>query len=104
MTLAYLRVFVKDPDDTLDYEVPWADFLSGGTAALVATPDTLQSVTWVGFSGITKVSDSFDALTGTATVMVSGGTAGQDYPVTCRITTVGGRHADRSILFQVRQR
>lgn len=102
MTVAYLKVFVKDPDDVLDYEVPWADFLSGGTAALVATPDTIQSVTWTVQAGITK--DSSSNTTTTATIWVSGGTAGQDYQVTCHITTVGGRHADKTLLFQVRQR
>jgi hypothetical protein len=39
-----------------------------------------------------------------ATVWLSGGTHGTDYRVECKITTIGGRTAERSILVRVRER
>jgi hypothetical protein len=35
---------------------------------------------------------------------VSGGTDGEDYPVTCHITTTGGRTDDRTMVIKVRRR
>ena len=85
--------FIKDPNAVLDYTIDWSRWL--GT-------DTISTATWTVQTGITKVTDS--KTTTTATVWLSGGTAGTDYTVTCRITTVGVRTDDRSIKIQVRER
>jgi hypothetical protein len=88
-----MQEFLKDPDATLDYSIDWSLYL---------VVDTISAVTWTVPTGITKVSDSHT--TTVATAWLSGGTAGADYPVTCRVTTVGGRVDDRTILIRVRQR
>jgi hypothetical protein len=47
--------------------------------------------------------DSDSATTTTTTVWLSGGTAGYNYKVENRITTVGGRTDDRTLLIRVRE-
>jgi hypothetical protein len=78
--------FVKDPNAVLDYQVNWSTWLGA---------DTIQSSSWVVPAGITKTSES--NTTTTATVWLSGGTAGQEYLVVNRIVTVGGRTEDRGL-------
>ena len=91
--------YVKDPDAVLDYPINWAssdgtnDGSSSDTGWLQG--DTISTATFTVDSGITK--DSESNTTTTATVWLSGGTAGQRYTVTCRITTTSGRTEDQSI-------
>lgn len=85
--------FFKDPDSTLDYIVAWSQWL--GT-------DTIVSVEWTVPAGLTQ--ESATATTTAATVWLSGGTAGEDYTVGCRITTTAGRIDERSIVIQCRER
>lgn len=85
-------VYFKDPNSTLDYAIDWSRWL--GT-------DTIATVAWTLQSGITQASASND--TTTATIWLSGGTAGEDYLVTARITTSAGRQLDTSMLIKVRQ-
>ena len=84
--------FVKDPDAIKDYEIDWATWL--GT-------DTIATATWTVATGITKTTDS--KTTTAATAWLSGGTAGADYSVACKITTAGGRTDERTITILVRQ-
>lgn len=83
----------KDPDSTLDYTIDWTAWL--GT-------DTISTSTWTIGSGLTKQTDTKTSKT--ATVWLTGGTAGTDYTATNRIVTVGGRTDERSMRVQVRQR
>jgi hypothetical protein len=53
-------------------------------------------------SGITQYSTS--NTTTTATIWLSGGTAGQDYEIVCQITTAGGRIDQRTVKIQVREK
>jgi hypothetical protein len=90
--------YTKDPDATLDFVQSWdawLDAIDGG--------DTITDAEWIIPSGLTEAAPS-TVTTTTATVWLSGGTAGTDYDVTCRITTDGGRIDDRTIRIQVRQR
>lgn len=90
-----LKTFLKDPQAVLDYTLDWdADDWLG--------TDTIATVTWTLPAGITSASTS--ATTTTATNFLSGGTAGTDYDVACKITTAGGRTDERTIRLQVRQR
>lgn len=89
------NVFVKDPDSLLDYRFAWTEWLE-------EISDTIDSVAWVVPTGVTNEADS--ATTTTATVWVSGGTLNQSYTVTCRITTVGGRTDDRSLILKIREK
>jgi hypothetical protein len=91
------KIFIKDPDGVLDYDIDWTDWLNGDT---INTGDT--DSTWTVPTGITKDSDS-KTTTGTI-VWVSGGTVGQDYKLVNHITTVAGREDDRTIIIKVREK
>ena len=95
------NVIKKDPDAVLTYGVAWKDWLNGRT---------LASAAWIVPDGLTKGAESVNATPMTddngvshpantvATVSLSGGTHGQSYTVTCRITTTDGEVDDRSIV------
>lgn len=85
-------VFTKDPNAVLDYQIDWSAWLG---------VDTILTSTWIVPDGITK--DDASVTTTTATIWLSGGTAGESYRVTNRIVTVGERTNDRSIAIVVRQ-
>lgn len=86
--------YIKDPDANLDYPFDWSDWLPSG--------DTISSVTWVVSSGLIQGTTSNTATS--ATIWLSGGTSGNAYSVTCRITTSQGRIEDRTITIRVSQR
>jgi hypothetical protein len=89
---------LKDPDAVLPFTVDWSDWLA-------AENDTAASVNWIVPAGLVKQSTPPATLSaGKATAWFSGGTLGQIYPVTCRLTTVGGRVDDRTIQIAVRKR
>lgn len=83
---------VKDPDATLDYVFNWTTYLGGA--------DTISSVAWTVGAGLTNVATS--NTTTTATIRISGGTAGQDYEVACRVTLASGQIDERTLKIQVR--
>lgn len=87
-------LFVKDPNARLDYAVDWSGWL--------AENETIQSSAWIVPPGIT--SDDDDSTTTSATVWLLGGTAGESYQVTNRITTNQARIDDRTIQIVVRDR
>lgn len=84
--------FVKDPDAVLDFTFDWTTWLAGDT--ITGTPVITVE------SGITK--DSQSNTTTAVTVWLSGGTAGTQYTVACKIQTAGGRTEERSITIWVR--
>lgn len=84
----------KDPDATLDWVWDWNEWLDEG--------ETISTSTFIVSVGITVSSTS--NTTKTATVWLSGGTAGQVYQVTNRINTSSGRTDDRSITIRVTER
>jgi hypothetical protein len=85
--------YTKDPDALLDYTIDWASLLGA---------DTIADVAWIVPSGLTQTGESHTDTT--ATIWLSGGAAGVDYPVTCRVTTSGGRVDDRTIRISVDHR
>jgi hypothetical protein len=85
--------FTKDPHAVLDYTVDWTRWLAG---------DTIATSTWLVPAGLTKQADSKTSTA--ATVWLSGGTAGQSYTVTNRITSGAGRTEDRSFSIRVEER
>lgn len=86
----------KDPSDSVDFAVDWADQL-----ALVSPADTISSVTWTVPAGLTA---GPQFLVGSvATAWLSGGTAVTDYTIICRIVTTGGRTLERSVKLQVKE-
>jgi hypothetical protein len=88
--------FQKDPDEVLDYRINWSRTLE----AAPASSDTISTSSWAVTSGITVDSDS--NTTTTATVFLSGGTAGVCYTITNTITTAGGRTFEASFTVWIR--
>lgn len=86
--------FTKDPEAVLDYAFNWASWLASG--------ETISTHTVTVPSGLTKDSDSESS--GIVTAWISGGTAGTEYTVECKITTSAGRTDERSITINVRER
>lgn len=86
------NTFIKDPAAVKDYLIDWGtNWLDG---------DTLASVTWSVPTGITQ--DAATHTTTTATIWLSGGTAGVTYPIVCHITTAGGRADEKTIFIVAR--
>lgn len=85
-------IFVKDPDAVRDYQLKLEEWLDG---------DTISTATWTVPSGITK--DSQSETTTVATIWLSGGTAGTEYELVCRIVTAAARTEDFSITVLVRE-
>lgn len=86
--------WIKDPDAVLDYQIDWSSWL--------ATGETIATSTWTVSTGITKDSDSND--TTSATIWLSGGTAGTSYTCTNQIVTNQSRTEERTIRIDVRER
>ncbi|MBW1730014.1 MAG: hypothetical protein JRH08_00785 [Deltaproteobacteria bacterium] len=86
--------FLKDPDAVLDYAFDWSSWLQSGetVSSYVITVDT----------GLTKESDG--EADGVVTVWLSGGTAGSEYTVSCKITTSMSRTDERSMTIKVMER
>ncbi|MCE9566366.1 MAG: hypothetical protein K8U57_30450 [Planctomycetes bacterium] len=84
--------FLKDPGDRVDYLVDYTDWL--GTDTITGTPS------WTVPTGLTNYAVS-NTTTG-ATIWLTGGTHGNDYTVTCQVTTTGGRIKQQSFTIKVR--
>lgn len=82
-----IRKFVKDPNAVLDYTLSWDAWLVDG--------DTITTCTATATTGITV--QSVSNTTTDSTVWLAGGTSGQSYDVTMRVTTNGGRIDERTI-------
>ena len=79
----FTKIFEKDPDAVLSYTRKWNKYLGS---------DTIATSVWIVDSGITKDSDSNDSTS--TTIKLSGGTAGNKYTVTNRITTTTSAETD----------
>lgn len=97
----------KDPAAVLNYGLCFDEYLQEG--------DTIATASWTVAVGLTKVSDAVNVAPMTvrgkeraagtvALVRLSGGTAGQSYLVTCRITTDLGDVDDRSFTVRVKEK
>jgi hypothetical protein len=86
--------FVKDPDAALDYTVDWKLWL--------VPRDTISSVAWTVGAGLTNAAAA--KTTTSATIWLTGGTAGTSYDVTCEIVTTQGRTDDRTFRVNVEDR
>lgn len=89
-----MTTFLRDPDAVLDYSVDWTSFL--------ADTETITSHSVEVPAGLTL--DTSTESSGVVTAWISGGTAGDNYTVTYRITTSEGRTDDRSLTLVVRER
>ena len=82
---------LKDPSAVLDYVFDWTEWL--------ATGETITDHTITADTGI--IVDSSTELDGKVTVWLSGGTAGINYKVACKITTSAGRTDERTLWIRV---
>lgn len=89
--MATLRWTDKDPNDVDSFGINWATRLDGD---LISTSD------WIVPTGLTE--DSASNTTTTTTIWLSSGTDGDDYELTNRITTTGGRTLDQTVKLRVR--
>lgn len=96
-----MRRFLKDPSDLLDYTVKWGDWL-GPTDTIAASDTPDPAVVWTVPTGITE--DHHAKTTTDSSIWLSGGTAGQEYAIACKIRTEGGRIAETTFVVQVTQR
>lgn len=86
--------FEKDPDDVLDFHWNWRPYLSDG--------ELLQASTFLVTPGITVGPTAPSSTTYDTTLWLSGGSIGDIYRCTNRITTTQGRTVDRSINVRVK--
>ncbi|AYR02930.1 hypothetical protein KNU22_gp36 [Gordonia phage Stultus] len=89
-----MQTHATHPDDVRDLTFSFVKFLG-------STGDTITAADFTAEPGVTLGAES--RTLGTATVRVSGGTAGVDYRVTCQITTSSGQVVNRSAILQVRE-
>jgi hypothetical protein len=88
--------FRKDPNATLDYSVDWSRWL--------VEDDEITTSSWQFASG-SALGTGLDIFSPTVTtIWLYGGTAGQWYRLTNRITTTAGRADDRTINIFVTER
>ncbi len=90
---------LKDPNARLDFRMDWGDEVEG---PWLAPGEEISSSTWIVPDGLTEEGDDHDATT--AWVWLTGGTAGQTYAITNRITTNQARIDDRTMKIFVTER
>ena len=97
------KLVSQDPDERLDYVVDWAAPRSSDNpkGPWLVEGDTITTSTFaVTPEGLTE--DGTDSDATTATVWLTGGTAGARYTVTNHIITAAGREGEWSFDVQIR--
>ena len=90
---------LKDPSAVLDYVFDWNEWLATGETIAVDSETGEKLITITADTGITV--DSWTESDGKVTVWLSGGTAGINYKVACKITTSAGRTDERTLWIRV---
>ena len=93
---------LKDPSAVLDYVFDWTEWLATGETIAVDSETGEKLITITADTGITV--DSWTEDDGKVTVWLSGGTAGINYKVACKITTTVGRTDERTLWIKVVER
>ena len=93
---------LKDPSAVLDYAFDWTGWLAAGETIAVDSETGEKLITITADTGITV--DSSTESDGKIIVWLSGGTAGINYKVACKITTSAGRTDERTIWIKVVER
>lgn len=101
-------VILKDPDAIVDYSFDWND---GYLDTTTSPPETISTSTWSidpapsSPALSTELSESSSSkTTTTATIFLTGGTAGKVYRVTNKVVTSGGRTDERTMTIRVEER
>jgi len=87
-----LATVLKDPAETLLATMDWSGKLAAGV--------TISTAAWVLPPGLSEVSSAI--IGQTTTILVSGGTPGEDYLCRCTITTSDSQTIPRSGPLKVR--
>lgn len=95
--MAYSKIVLpfKDPNEVLDYTLDWSERLDS---------DTIDTSAW-SFAvdpDSALVIDSDSETATTTTVWLSGGTIGETYELTNRITTAGSRTMDQTCKIKIK--
>ena|SRR5687768_395893 len=94
---------LKAPDEKKDYGIRWGPALAAQNDG--EEPDVLDSSTWViSPDGLTVVSHGYNPSTGITAIWLTGGELGVDYSCTNHVTTVAGRHHDKTKILKVRKK
>lgn len=88
-----LGLYVKDPDEVVDYQIDWSTRMHPG--------DSIASVAVNVETGL--VLDATSTVDTTSTVRLSGGTLGERYRVEFRATTTDGEKLEESIYIAIRE-
>ena len=100
-----MPTYTKDPDAVLDYKFDWkCDSNGRGITDWLDTTETISSAVFTASTGLTVDSSSVTDTNTSATVWLSGGTAGTSYTVACKIVTSAGRTDERTITISVIER
>jgi len=95
----------KDPDAVLDFKFDWKTNSNGrGFTDWLESGETITSITITAASGIAIDSKSITDAGTTVSVWLSGGTAGVEYTVACKIVTSAGRTDERTGTISVEER
>ena len=97
-----LARYEKQPLEVKDYDVsyvPWLLAMSDTLSALTTSVVCLTTPT-----NTTLEVDSTTVTDDAVKVWISGGTDGEQYKVTLRVTTTGGRVDESELIFRVRDR
>lgn len=97
-----LAKYEKQPLEVKDYDVDYAPWLSAISDTLASLVTSVVCLTNADDEALEVDSSTFtdDAVK----VWVSGGTDGERYKLTLRVTTAGGRTDESELLFRVRDR
>ena len=91
---------IKDPDAILPYGLNWTDWIISGDSVTEAS----WTITSPSGDADPIVVDSSSVAANVTTAILSGGTAGNSYSLTCHITTANSYEEDRTIFIQCQQR
>lgn len=86
-------VYYQDPDALMDYTIDWGSRWLG--------TDTIATSEWIVPDGINMNTTSNTPTK--ATIWLSGGTLGESYDVTNRVTTDGGRIQDQTLRIVIKE-
>jgi len=99
-------VLTKDPNATLDYSFDWRALTNGsGRKNWLAVGEGIASYVLTATTGITVASQSLVNSASTVMASIGGGTVGETYTISCKITTdsVPPRIEKRSISIYIYQ-
>lgn len=96
-----LDKFSKQPFEVKDYDIDYAEWLSGMSDTLTTVTATVACVTDP--ADVALVVNSIAVATYSAKFWVAGGTDGKKYKLTARATTAGGRIDESELIFSIKE-